>query len=123
MDLSRSSSPTSLIRLKYLEEVARNLVQTVFEYLQGYTPQPLWAICDSAWSPSQYKKAFPAVQAEPPVFQFLPIASCPVTSHYRKDRGSIFFTPFLQILMYIDEISLTLLCSRLNCPTCLSLFL
>jgi len=53
---------------------------------------------------SAVKKVFPDVQSEPPVLQFVHIASRPVTGHHRKEPGSIFFTPSIQVFIYIDEI-------------------
>jgi len=57
---------------------------------------------------------------EPPVFQFVPIASSPVPGHHRKEPGSLFFTSSLQMFVCIDEISLSLFFSRLNNPCSLS---
>lgn len=45
-------------------------------------------------SPS--KKPFPDIQMEPPVFQFVPIASGPVTGCHWREPVSVFFAPTLQ---------------------------
>jgi len=74
------------------------------------TPQPLWAICDSAWSLSQ-KKVFLDVQTAPPAFQFLPTASSLVTELHWKESGFVFFALSLQILKYFDEILPRAFCS------------
>ena len=49
-------------------------------------------------------QVFPDVQTEPPVLQFVPIASGPVTGHHWKVPGSICFTLSLQVFICIDEI-------------------
>ncbi|KAK4830703.1 hypothetical protein QYF61_012872 [Mycteria americana] len=51
------------------------------------------------------KKVFPDVHRQPPVFQFVPIASCPVTGHHQIQPGSVFSTPSLQVFIYIDKMS------------------
>ena len=51
---------------------------------------------------SHSKKAFPDVQTEPPVFQFMPIASSPVTGHCWKEPGSG-CVPSLQVFVYIEK--------------------
>ena len=53
-------------------------VQTVFEYLHGWklhnlSGQPVLVIS---------QKVLPDVQREPPVFQFVPIASRPMAGHH-----------------------------------------
>ena len=50
------------------------------------------------------KKVFSDVQKESPVFQFVPIDSCPVTRHHSKESGSVFFAPSLQVFIYINRI-------------------
>jgi len=80
------------------------------------TPQPLWGTCASAWSPSQ-QKSVPDVQREPPVFQFVPIASGPATGHHPEEPGTVLFAPSLQLFMHIDEMLLSLLFSRQNSPS------
>jgi len=64
---------------------------------------------------------FPDVQREPPMFQFVAMASCPVAGHHWKEPGSVTFTPSLQVFIHIDEIPSSLLFSRLNSPSPLSL--
>jgi len=53
-----------------------------FDCLQG---RRLYNLSDkplSVVSQPNSKKVFPDVQREPPVFQFMPIASCPVSGHH-----------------------------------------
>jgi len=50
------------------------------------------------------KKAFPSVQTEPLVFQFVPIVSCPVTGHHWVEPGSTIFAPSLQVCLHMDEV-------------------
>ena len=53
-DLWRSSGPTPLLKHGHLEPVAQDYVQMAFALSPGReTPQPLWATCPSARSPSQ----------------------------------------------------------------------
>jgi len=50
------------------------------------------------------ENVFPDAQREPPLFQFVPIASGLVTGHHWEEPGCIFFTPCLQVFIYIDKI-------------------
>jgi len=76
-DLWRSSGPTSLFKQGHLESVGQNHVQKTLEYLQGGdNAQPLWATCASH---PHSEKVFLDVQREPPAFQFVLIASGPVS--------------------------------------------
>lgn len=50
---------------------------------------------------------FPGVQRGPPVLQFVPIASDPVTGHL--EPVSILFVSSLQLFLYIDNIPTSLL--------------
>jgi len=76
-----------------------------FDCLQG---RRLYNLSDkplSVVSQPNSKKVFPDVQREPPVFQFMPIASCPVSGHHWKERGCILFVPrYLQVCMYVDDV-------------------
>ena len=83
------------------------------------TPQPVWATCASAWSPSQRKKHFLKFRGNL-LFQSVPVASCPVTA-LQKKPGSDLFSLFFQILVYIGKQSLSLLFSRLTSSSSLSL--
>lgn len=72
-------------------------------------PSPPWATCASLWLPSQ-GKIFPAVD------QCVPMASGPGTRHHWEEPGSLFSSPSLQVLVGIDEPSLSLLFHRMNTP-------
>jgi len=58
---------------------------------------------------------------EPPVFQFVPTASGPVTRHHSKEPRYILFAPSLQVFMHFKKIPLRLVFSRLKSPSFLSL--
>ena len=49
------------------------------------------------------KKGFGDGEAEPPVFQLVPVASCPATGHLCKEPGSLFLMPSLQTCVHIDK--------------------
>lgn len=49
------------------------------------------------------KKLFPDVQREPPMFQSA-IAFGPAPGNHRKQPGTIFFTPSIQVFIDIDKI-------------------
>ncbi|KAK4829959.1 hypothetical protein QYF61_008090 [Mycteria americana] len=67
------------------------------------------------------KEVFPDVQAALPVFQVVPIASCPLTGHYWKEPGSVLFKSSLQVFIHMHKIPLSLLFCMLNSPSSLSL--
>lgn len=52
----------------------------------------------------QSNEALPDVEMELPVFQFMPIASCPIAQH-REELGSILLTPTLQTLIYTGMVN------------------
>ena len=87
--------------------------------LRMETPQPPWATYSSPWSPSQQK----SVSWEPPVFHLVPIVPGPVTGHHWNEPGSVFFASSLQVLIYINKNPPSLLFSRLNSLSFLSLSL
>ena len=66
------------------------------------TPQPLWAACPRALSPLS-KEVFPHIQVEVPVWQFVPVAPCPVTGHHRKEPGPVLLALVLKVFVDIDE--------------------
>ena len=49
------------------------------------------------------RKVFPDVEREPPVFQFVPTASGPVTGHHWEEPGSTLFSPSLQVFIHSDK--------------------
>ena len=116
-DLQRSSGPIPLLKQGHLEPVAQECDQMASEHLQGWRPHNLLGQPVPALSQPYSEKVFPHVQREPPVFQFVPIASGPVTAYHWKEPGSIFFATSLQVFLYIDKIlPSSLLFSRLNSP-------
>jgi len=52
-DLWGSSSPTPLPKQGHLKQVAQDLIQTGFEYLQRRRIYNHWAACSNAPSPSK----------------------------------------------------------------------
>ena len=101
----------------HLEPVAQDCVQSAFEYLQG------WRLHNLPKQPVTLtvKTVVPDVQSQLPVFQFVPIASGPGTGHHWEEPHFFLFAPSLQVLLYIDNIPLSLLFSRLNSSSSLSL--
>ena len=65
------------------------------------SPQPPWAICSSALSPSE--EVLPHVQLDLPLLHFVPVAPCPVAGHHWKESGPVLLTPTLQIFRGIDK--------------------
>lgn len=65
------------------------------------TPQPPCATWGIAQLPSKEKKkkSLPNVQREPPVFQFVPIASSPVSGQHRAEPGSVLYTASLKVFI------------------------
>ena len=114
-DFWNSSSWTLLLKQSHLELVAQDDVCE-----DGDSTTSLGNLCQC--SVTLTVKLFPDVQREPPAFQFVPIASCPATGHHWKEPGSLFFVALLQIFVTIDETPLSLLSSRLNSPSSLSLY-
>jgi len=62
----------------------------------GRTSRPLQAAYASASSLAQHSSAS-WFQREPPVFQFVPTASCPGTGHYWNESSSVLSAPSLHI--------------------------
>ena len=79
-DIWRSSCPTPLLKQGHLDPVAQDRVQIAFEYherLHNLSGQPVPVL-----GHPHSEKVFPDVQEEPPVFQFVPIASGPGTRYH-----------------------------------------
>ena len=57
-----------------------------------------------------------------PVFQFVPVASCPATGHHQEPPGCLILIPSHQVFIHTNEIPLSLVCSKLNSPSSLILF-
>lgn len=62
-----------------LKLVVQSCVQLGFEYLKGWTLHSLSGKLVPVLNHAHSKKVFPDVQTEFSVFQFVPIAYCPVT--------------------------------------------
>lgn len=80
-DFLMSYDAIPLLKQGYLDQAAHGHVQMPFEYLQGaelhnLSGQPVTVLS------RLYSEVLPDVQAEPPVFQFVPIASYPSTGHH-----------------------------------------
>ena len=73
-----------------------------------------------------HSEVFSYVQAEFPVFHFVPIASLPVTGHHWEEPGCVCFTPSHRISINFGMIHThtpqSLLFSRLSSPSCVSPF-
>jgi len=66
----------------HLQKAAQDCIQAGFEYLQGrkiHNPsgEPVPVLCHP-----QREEVPPPVQMELPMFQFVPVAPCPVTGHH-----------------------------------------
>jgi len=70
-----------LLKQGYLELVVQVNVRTAFKYLQRWRLNTLSGQPVPVLRRPHSKKVFPAVQMAPPVFQFVPVTSGPVTRH------------------------------------------
>ena len=80
-DLFRSPCPTPLLKQGHPERVPQDCARTAFEYLHGGRLHDLSGQPVPVLGHPHSEKVFPDVQSEPPGFQFVPIASGPVTGH------------------------------------------
>jgi len=76
--------------------------QVCFEYLQRWT---FHSFSGQLVPENRHhsETVFSYVQTEFLVYQFVPIASCPVAGHHWEEAGSVFFTPSLQVFINIDK--------------------
>ncbi|KAK4828172.1 hypothetical protein QYF61_024421 [Mycteria americana] len=81
-DLCRTFVQCPLLKQGHPEPLAHDCVQTAFEYLQGWRLQNLPGQPVPVLVHPHSQIVFPDVQREPPVFQFVTIASGPVTEHH-----------------------------------------
>jgi len=93
----------------------------VFEYLQGWKLHNLSGQSMPVLDHPHNKRVFPYIQMNPLRFQFVPVASGPATGHHWREPGCVSFALPLQIFVCVDKIHLSLLFSRLNSPSSLSL--
>lgn len=93
---------TLLFKQGNLDPLVQNYVQMTFGYLLGERVHN---------APGKLLLVFPAVWRTPSVVEFVSVASghTPVTGHYRKEPGSIFYVASLQVFTHIGEISMSLL--------------
>ena len=103
-DLCGSSSPTLLPKQGHLEKAAQDLVHVGLEYLQrrrihNLPGQPVPGLCHP-----QSQEVLLHVQVEFPMFQFVPVAPCPVTGHHWKESGPILLTPTIKIFINISKV-------------------
>lgn len=82
--------------------------------------QPLWAVCANVQPPTQQGNFFASIWMEFPVFQFVPITSCPFTGHSREEL-QLLSLPY-QVFIPFGEITLSCICSRLNSPSFLTFY-
>ena len=80
--LLRSSTSTPLLKQDQPQQVAQDYVQMAFEYLHS-----------SLTLTSLTVELLSYAQTEFQLFQFLPVASWPVSGHYSEESGSLFFIP------------------------------
>lgn len=100
-DLCRSSSPTPLIKQSHLQHIVQDPIQAIFGIFRDgdATTSPGNQLCHS-----HCKEVFPSIQMEFPVFHFVPVASCGLSGHHRKEPDSILLTPSLKVFVYTDKI-------------------
>lgn len=82
--------------------------------------QPLWAVCVNVQPPTQQGNFFASIWMEFPVFQFVPVTSCPFTGHSREEL-QLLSLPY-QVFIPFGEITLSCICSRLNISHILLLY-
>ena len=120
-DLCGSSSPTPLPKQGHLEQVAQYPVQPGFEYLQRRRIHSLSGQPVPVFHHPQREEVLPRIQTELPLLPFVPVAPCPVTGHHWKESGPVLLTPTCRYLEAFLRSPLSLLFSRLNKPSSLSL--
>lgn len=111
-----------LLKQGHLESAAEDRIQATFEYIQGLgTPQPLWATCSSAQPASQKKKCFLVFSQTLLCFSLCLSPLVLSLGMTEKNLALVLFAYFLQLVKYIDKITLSLLLSRPNSSSSLSL--
>jgi len=81
-DFWRSSGPATLLRQGHLEQAAQHHVQASLEYLQEWALHNLSRQPAPVLSRPHSKKVFPAVQRDPPAFQFVLTACGSATGNH-----------------------------------------
>lgn len=90
------SGPTTLLKEGHLQPVAQDCIRAASESLQGWRLHVLSRQPEPVLNHSHRKEAFPDVQREPSVFQFVPPASSPATGHHCKEPSSLIFIPSMR---------------------------
>ena len=75
-------SPTPLPKQGHLEQVAQDLIQAGFEYLQRRRIPSLSGQPVPVLHHPQREEVLPRVQLELPLLQFVPVAPCPIDGHH-----------------------------------------
>ena len=102
-DLWRSPGPTSCSSWATYNKLPRTMSRCFFRISkEGNSKASLGKPCQCLVTLPV--KAFPDVQGEPPVFQFVPIASGPLTEPHCKEPGSVLFAPYFQVFIYMNMI-------------------
>lgn len=109
-----------LLKQGYLLQNAKGHVQVLLEISKEETLQSLGSLWQCS---STYTAQFFLVFRGNLQCSFVPTASCPRTGHHWKGPGSVLFAASCQVLIFIDENTLSLLCCRLDRPSSLILFL
>lgn len=107
-DLGRSS-PRPWPKQNQQEQVAQGHVQLGTEYLQGCRLSNIFGQAVSLLSHLQSEKAFFLYLNGNSVFQFVRIASCPLTGHHWTNPGSVQFAPSLEVFIDTNKNPLSLL--------------
>ena len=105
-----------------LKPAAQDRVLMAFEYHLGRRLHNLSGPPVRVFSHPQSKKAFPQIQTELPGFQFVLIASCPVTGTTEKSPAPYSLCSPFRYLHALIRSSLRLLLSKLNKPSSLRIF-
>jgi len=105
-----------------LQQVDQDGVQLTFEYLQGWRLHNLSGQSVPLLSLPCSKKVFSCVQIEFLFIPFVLIASCFLSGHHWEESLClIFIPPSHQVFMHVGKIPWSLLFSRVNSPSSLSL--
>ena len=81
-DLCESSSPNLLPKQGQLQQAAQDLVQAGLDYLQRRRLHNLPGQPVPGLHHPQREEVLSRVQMELPMFQFVPVAPCPVAGHH-----------------------------------------
>lgn len=104
-DLWRLSFTILLLKHSHQEQVAQYHTQVTFKDLQGGKLHDLSVQSVAVLPLPCSKEVFADAQTEPLECQFMPIASCPVIWHHRKESVSILIAPSFQVFIHTDTIS------------------